>query len=79
MFNFNAKAKPEAVAGTTSDLVMFNYCRPARARLVALGSGGRIWLVETLDRVHGVWVWEDECHHGDQALEQARRLSLMLS
>lgn len=76
---FKSKVKPAAAGGTTSDLVMFNYCRPARARLVALGSGGRIWLVETLDRVHGVWVWEDECSHGDEALEQARRLSLMLS
>ncbi|EEG07216.1 hypothetical protein [Pseudogulbenkiania ferrooxidans] len=79
MFKFKSKAKPEAVAGITSELVMFNYCRPARARRVALGSGGRVWLVETLDRVHGVWVWEDECSQGDQALEQARRLSLMLS
>ena len=66
-------------ASTTSDIVMFNYRRPARARHVALGTGGRVWLVETLDAVHGVWVWQDECAWVDDALEEARRLSLMLS
>ncbi len=50
-----------------------------RARQVALGSSGRLWLVETLDAVHGIWVWQDEYNGVDQALDEARRLSLMLS
>ncbi|WP_230369882.1 hypothetical protein [Paludibacterium denitrificans] len=42
LFSRSHKEQPK-----TSDIVMFNYKRPARARQVALGSGGRIWLVET--------------------------------
>ncbi|WP_293760707.1 hypothetical protein [uncultured Aquitalea sp.] len=63
----------------TNEVVMFNYCRPVRARQVALGSEGRLWLVEALDVVHGVWVWQDEYSGVDQALDEAKRLSLMLS
>ncbi|HJV07378.1 MAG TPA: hypothetical protein VJ642_08795 [Chromobacteriaceae bacterium] len=74
LFSRSHKEQPK-----TSDIVMFNYKRPARARQVALGSGGRIWLVETLDAVHGVWVWQDECAGVDDALDEARRLSLMLA
>jgi len=40
--------KPQAPV--TSDAVIFNYQQPARARLVALGTGKKLWLVETFDR-----------------------------
>lgn len=70
---------PKTKETKTSDIVMFNYQRPTRARHVALGMGGSIWLVEMLDAYHGVWVWQDECEGGEQALEEAKRLSLMVS
>ena len=50
--------KPQAPV--TSDAVIFNYQQPARARLVALGSGKKLWLVETYDPQHKVWVWQQE-------------------
>ncbi|QEL57092.1 hypothetical protein [Chromobacterium paludis] len=62
----------------TSDMVVFNYQRPVRARRVELQGGSRLWLVEMLDRRCQVWVWQDESTGADAALERARRLSLML-
>ncbi|MNR54938.1 hypothetical protein D3C85_1752180 [compost metagenome] len=63
----------------TSDAVVFNYQRPTRARLIALGTGGRLWLVEAFDPLHKVWVWQDESNNMEQAVEGARRLSLFPS
>jgi len=58
----------------TSELVVFNFKRPARARLI----GGGLWLVEIYDAVNNIWVWQTESDVADQALEDARRLSLGL-
>lgn len=66
--------KPQAPV--TSDAVIFNYQQPARARLVALGSGKKLWLVETYDPLHKVWVWQQETSDMEQAVDDARRLSL---
>ncbi|MEC5205612.1 MULTISPECIES: hypothetical protein [Vogesella] len=66
--------KPQAPV--TSDAVIFNYQQPARARLVALGSGKKLWLVETYDPQHKVWVWQQETSDMEQAVDDARRLSL---
>ncbi|WP_374421007.1 hypothetical protein [Chromobacterium sp.] len=66
-------------AAATSEVVMFNYRRPVRARQVALGSGGRLWLIEALDPTHNVWVWQDESSQAEAAVDTARRLSLMLN
>lgn len=63
---------------TTSDMVVFNYRRPVRARRVLLPGGSGLWLVEMLDRQCRLWVWQDEWDGADAALERARRLSLML-
>jgi len=63
----------------TSDAVVFNYQRPTRARLIALGTGSRLWLVEAFDPLHKVWVWQDESDNMEQAVEGARRLSLFPS
>lgn len=63
-------------APVTSDAVIFNYQQPARARLVALGSGKKLWLVETFDPLHKVWVWQQETSDMAQAVDDARRLSL---
>jgi hypothetical protein len=76
---FSSPRKHTPAVQKTSEIVMFNYRRPVRARQVALGSNGRLWLVEALDAVHGIWVWQDEYNGVDQALDEARRLSLMLS
>ncbi|MBM2885729.1 hypothetical protein JFK97_15135 [Chromobacterium phragmitis] len=65
-------------ASRTSDMVVFNYRRPVRARRVELQGGSRLWLVEMLDVRGQVWVWQDEWAGADAALERARRLSLML-
>ncbi|MEN3030344.1 hypothetical protein [Chromobacterium amazonense] len=65
-------------ASRTSDMVVFNYRRPVRARRVELQGGSRLWLVEMLDARGQVWVWQDEWAGADAALERARRLSLML-
>ncbi|MDE1713922.1 hypothetical protein PWG14_15285 (plasmid) [Chromobacterium amazonense] len=65
-------------ASRTSDMVVFNYRRPVRARRVELQGGSRLWLVEMLDARGQVWVWQDESTGADAALERARRLSLML-
>ncbi|WP_199155193.1 hypothetical protein [Chromobacterium sp. ASV23] len=62
----------------TSDMVVFNYRRPVRARRVELQGGSRLWLMEMLDTRGQVWVWQDEWNGADAALERARRLSLML-
>ncbi|UTH76050.1 hypothetical protein [Chromobacterium sp. IIBBL 290-4] len=62
----------------TSDMVVFNYRRPVRARRVVLSGGTGLWLVEMLDRACQLWVWQDEWQAADAALERARRLSLML-
>ena len=62
----------------TSDMVVFNYRRPVRARRVGLPGGDGLWLVEMLDRQGWLWVWQDEWNEADAALERARRLSLML-
>ncbi|AXE29742.1 hypothetical protein DK842_07480 [Chromobacterium phragmitis] len=62
----------------TSDMVVFNYRRPVRARRVGLPDGDGLWLVEMLDLRGGLWVWQDESAGADAALERARRLSLML-
>ncbi|POA99273.1 hypothetical protein C2134_07645 [Chromobacterium sinusclupearum] len=67
-----------AAASRTSDMVVFNYRRPVRARRVELQGGSRLWLVEMLDMRGQVWVWQDEWDGADAALERARRLSLML-
>ncbi len=61
------------------DAVIFNYQRPTRARLVALGNGGKLWLIEAFDAHHKVWVWQNECHDMAQAVDDARRLSLFPS
>lgn len=66
--------KPQAPV--TSDAVIFNYQQPARARLVALGSGKKLWLVETYDSLRKVWVWQQETSDMEQAVDDARRLSL---
>ncbi len=66
--------KPQAPV--TSDAVIFNYQQPARARLVALGTGKKLWLVETFDPLHKVWVWQQETCDMEQAVDDARRLSL---
>jgi hypothetical protein len=56
---------------------------PTHRACVAYRAGqkraARLWLVEALDAVHGIWVWQDEYNGVDQALDEARRLSLMLS
>lgn len=62
-----------------SEVVMFNYRRPVRTRQVALGGGGRLWLVEALDPTHNVWVWQEESSQAEAAVDTARRLSLMLN
>ncbi|MBV8046236.1 MAG: hypothetical protein JO171_03735 [Paludibacterium sp.] len=56
----------------TSDLVMFNFRRPTRARLI----GGTLWLVEAYDAANDVWVWQTESAKAEDALESARQLSL---
>ncbi|SCK12394.1 hypothetical protein [Vogesella sp. LIG4] len=67
-------AKPSAAA--TSEAVIFNYQRPTRARLVAQDCRGGLWLVEVFDSLHKVWVWQDESHDMEKAVDDARRLSL---
>ncbi|BEV72791.1 hypothetical protein THUN1379_22730 [Paludibacterium sp. THUN1379] len=56
----------------TSDLVMFNFRHPTRARLI----GGALWLVEAYDAANDVWVWQNESTEADDALESARILSI---
>ncbi|TDR72496.1 hypothetical protein [Paludibacterium purpuratum] len=56
----------------TSDLVMFNFGKPTRARLI----GGALWLVEAYDAANDVWVWQSESSQAEDALESARQLSL---
>ena len=70
-------AKPRSPA--TSEAVIFNYQRPTRARLVAQDSKGGLWLVEAFDPLHKVWVWQDESHDMEKAVDDARRLSLFPS
>ncbi|MEQ6289994.1 hypothetical protein ACFPAG_05125 [Vogesella sp. GCM10023246] len=72
MFAHFAKPKPAA----TSEAVVFNYQRPTRARLVAQDNQGGLWLVEAFDPLHKVWVWQDESHNMEKAVDDARRLSL---
>jgi hypothetical protein len=72
MRTLSAKPAPPV----TSDAVIFNYQQPARARLVALGTGKKLWLVETFDPLHKVWVWQQETSNMEQAVDDARRLSL---
>lgn len=66
---------PVKAVDKTSDLVMFNFRRPARARKV----GGTLWLVETYDAFNDIWVWQSESPQAEEALDEARRLSLVLS
>ncbi|GGY12536.1 hypothetical protein [Paludibacterium paludis] len=77
--HFRAPRRQASESGT-SELVMFNYRRPVRARLVSLGPGnGKLWLVEMLDAQSGIWIWQEESRDSAAALDCARRLSLLLS
>jgi len=59
----------------TSDLVVFNFSHPTRARCI----GGALWLVEAYDADNDIWVWQTESIEAEQALDEARRLSLGLN
>lgn len=63
---------PAEVQKKTSDLVVFNFKRPIRARRIA----GGLWLVEAYDAANNIWVWQTESVAAEQALDDARRLSL---
>ena len=73
MMKANRQIPP--VMQKTSDVVMFNFQRPTRARKV----GGVLWLVELYDQRHDVWVWQNESGEAEEALDEAKRLSLVLS
>lgn len=60
------------VQNKTSDLVVFNFKRPTRARRIA----GGLWLVEAYDATNNIWIWQTESLAAEQALDDARRLSL---
>ena len=59
----------------TSDLVVFNFRRATRARLI----GGMLWLVEAYDAANDLWVWQNESPFAEEALEAARQLSLQMT
>lgn len=70
--------KPKTMTSSqpkTSDVVMFNFRRPTRARKIA----GALWLVETYDAGNDVWIWQNESRQAEDALDEARRMSMNLA
>lgn len=70
--------KPKTAAPSqpkTSDVVMFNFRRPTRARKI----GGALWLVEAYDAANDVWIWQNESAEAEDALDEARRMSMGLA
>lgn len=59
----------------TSDVVMFNFRRPIRARKIS----GSLWLVEAYDAANDVWIWQTESAEAEDALDEARRMSMGLA
>jgi len=59
----------------TSDMVMFNFRRPIRARKIS----GALWLVEAYDAANDVWIWQTESTEAEDALDEARRMSMGLA
>ena len=77
MFPASRSSPPVAALPVTRDMLMFNYRRAVRARRVVMeGDLPGLWLVELLDPVSGLWIWQDESTDGEEAFDCARRLSL---